>query len=85
MQGTSIADAVRGAPEALIEQNAFHLQLKLTLGQRNQEIANLKEVKINQKREFEDLKVRFKTLDKTHQCIFPRRYPSESHKCKIPA
>jgi hypothetical protein len=35
---------VQRAPESLIEQNTFHMQLKLTLAQRNQELAALKEI-----------------------------------------
>ena len=62
-----MVDVVRGAPEALIEQNAFYLQLKLILGQCNQELVNLKEENISQKREFDDLKARYETLEKTHQ------------------
>lgn len=77
MQGPSAADIVWGTPEALIEQNAFHLQLKLALGQRTQEIANLKEVNVNQKKEYDELKAKYKTLDKTHRCVVPRAIHSK--------
>ncbi|KAF8261291.1 hypothetical protein EI94DRAFT_1705640 [Lactarius quietus] len=56
--GQSITEVVQGTPEALIEQNAFYLQLKLTLGQCNQEIATIKAASVSQKKEFEDLKAR---------------------------
>ena len=62
-----MVDVVRGTPEALIEQNAFYLQLKLILGQCNQELVNLKEENVSQKREFDDLKARYETLEKIHQ------------------
>ena len=62
-----MVDVVQGAPEALIEQNAFYLQLKLILGQCNQELVNLKEENVSQKREFDDLKARYETLEKIHQ------------------
>ena len=60
-------DMVRGAPEALLEQNAFYFQLKLILGQRNQELIALKEANLSQKREFDDLSARYETLEKAHQ------------------
>jgi cell division protein FtsL len=60
---------VRGAPEALIKQNVFHLQLKLQLGQRNQEITTLREASASQKKEFDDLKARYETLEKTHKHV----------------
>ena len=60
-------DIVRGTPEALVEQNAFYLQLKLVMGQQNQEIVALKEVNVSQLRDFNDLKARYKTLEQAHQ------------------
>ena len=60
------ADIVRGASEALIEQNAFYLHIKIILGQRNQELAGLKEASVNQKKEFDELKAKYDTLEKVH-------------------
>ena len=71
MQGMNPADVIRAAPEALLEQNMFYLQLKLILGQRNQEIARLKEVNVNQKKDIDELKSRYETLEKTHQYVLP--------------
>ena len=62
-----MADIVRCAPEALVKQNTFYLQLKLLMGQQNQEMVALKEVNISQMRDFNDLKARYKTLEKVHQ------------------
>lgn len=60
-------DIVRGAPEALVEQNAFYHHLKLTLGQCSQELIALKEENVSQRKEFDDLKARYETLEKAHQ------------------
>lgn len=60
---------MRGAPESLIEQNAFYLHLKLTLGQRNQEITSLKEVNATQKKEFDELMAKYETLEKAHKYV----------------
>jgi hypothetical protein len=65
--GPSAADVVPGAPESLIEQNVFHMQLKLTLAQRNQELAALKEINGSQKKEFDKLTAKFETLEKTYK------------------
>ena len=62
-----MADIVRGAPEAIVKQNAFYLQLKLVMGQQNQEIVALKEVNVSQLRDFNDLKARYETLEQAHQ------------------
>ena len=62
-----MVDMVRGAPEALVEQNAFYLHVKMSLGQRTQEIIALKEVNISLSKGFNDLKVRYETLEKAHQ------------------
>ena len=62
-----MADIVQGAPEALVEQNAFYLQIKLVMGQQNQEIVALKEVNVSQLRDFNDLKARYETLEQAHQ------------------
>ena len=62
-----MADIVRGAPEALVKQNTFYLQLKLVMGQQNQEIVALKEVNVSQLRDFNDLKARYETLEQAHQ------------------
>jgi hypothetical protein len=69
LQGPSPAEVVWGAPAALIEQNVFHLQLKLQLGQRNQEITTLREASASQKKEFNDLKARYETLEKMHKYV----------------
>ncbi|KAF8263109.1 hypothetical protein EI94DRAFT_1807771 [Lactarius quietus] len=69
------------APEALIEQNAFYLQLKLTLGQCNQEIATIKAASVSQKKEFEDLKARYETLDKSHTTMI-KEFAQEYHTMK---
>jgi hypothetical protein len=76
VQGPSAVELVQGAPEALIEQNAFHLQLKLQLGQKDQEISVLRESSTSQKKEFNDLKARYETLDKTHRYVVPFRSKS---------
>jgi hypothetical protein len=76
VQGPSAVELVRGAPEALIEQNVFHLQLKLQLGQKDQEISVLRESSTSQKKEFDDLKARYETLDKTHRYVVPFRSKS---------
>ncbi|KAN0128111.1 hypothetical protein V8E53_014092 [Lactarius tabidus] len=76
-KGQSAADLIWGTPEAFIEQNTFYLQLKLVLGQRNQEVAGLKEASINQRKELDDLKARYKTLDKVHKmaiAVFAEEY-----------
>lgn len=62
-----MVDMVRGAPEALVEQNAFYLHVKMSLGQRTQEIIALKEVNVSLSKDFNDLKVRYETLEKAHQ------------------
>jgi hypothetical protein len=58
---------VQGAPESLIEQIAFHMQLKLTLAQWNQELATLKEINGSQKKEFNELTAKFENLEKTYK------------------
>ncbi|KAF8259730.1 hypothetical protein EI94DRAFT_1834286 [Lactarius quietus] len=80
--GGNIAEVVRGTPEALIEQNTFHLQLKITLGQCNQEIAVLKEACVSHKREFDDLKARYETLDKSHTMMI-KEFAQEYHTMKL--
>lgn len=75
---------VRGAPEALIEQNAFHLHLKLTLGARDQEISALKDASTTQKKEFDDLKARFETLNNVHQYVEPSSSSKKSLKVPPP-
>ena len=60
-------DIIRGAPEALLEQNAFYFQLKVILGQRNEELITLREANVSQKKVFDDLKVRYETLEEAHQ------------------
>ncbi|KAH9013179.1 hypothetical protein EDB83DRAFT_2321798 [Lactarius deliciosus] len=77
----NIAEVVRYAPGELIEKNAFHLELKLTLGQRDQEIAALKEANIAQKAEFDDLKARYETLDGMHRMTI-KQFASEYHELK---
>ena len=67
-----------GAPESLIEQNAFYLHLKLTLGQRNQEITSLKEVNAMQKKEFDELMAKYETLEKVHKYV---TYRLSNHRC----
>jgi hypothetical protein len=62
-----MTDIVRGAPEALVEQNAFYLHLKMTLAQRDQELTALKEVSVGQKRELDILKAKYDTLEQSHQ------------------
>ena len=62
-----MVDMVRGAPEALVKQNAFYLHVKMLLGQRTQEIIALKEVNVSLSKDFNDLKVRYETLEKAHQ------------------
>ena len=62
-----MVDMVRGAPEALVEQNTFYLHVKMSLGQRTQEIIALKEVNVSLSKDFNDLKVRYETLEKAHQ------------------
>lgn len=64
-----MAEVVRYAPGELIEKNAFHVELKLTLGQRDQEIIALKEANVAQKKEFDDLKARYETLDGMHRYV----------------
>jgi hypothetical protein len=54
----------------------FYLQLKLVLGQKNQEITRLKEANVNQKEELDDLKARYETLDNAHKYVVPRIYQS---------
>ena len=62
-----MTDIVRGAPEALVEQNVFYLHLKMTLAQRDQELTTLKEVSVGQKRELDILKAKYDTLEQSHQ------------------
>ncbi|KAH9174183.1 hypothetical protein EDB89DRAFT_1904676 [Lactarius sanguifluus] len=76
-----MAEVVRYAPGELIEKNAFHLELKLTLGQRDQEIVALNEANIAQKKEFDDLKARYETLDGMHQMTM-EQFASEYHELK---
>ncbi|KAH9066076.1 hypothetical protein EDB83DRAFT_2315083 [Lactarius deliciosus] len=77
----NMAEVVQYAPGELIEKNAFHLELKLTLGQRDQEIAALKEANIAQKAEFDDLKARYETLDGMHRMTI-EQFASEYHELK---
>ncbi|KAH9161262.1 hypothetical protein EDB89DRAFT_2080764 [Lactarius sanguifluus] len=76
-----MAEVVRYAPGELIEKNAFHLELKLTLGQRDQEIVALNEANIAQKKEFDNLKARYETLDGMHRMTM-EQFASEYHKLK---
>ena len=62
-----MTDIVQGAPEALVKQNVFYLHLKMTLAQHDQELTTLKEVSIGQKRELDILKVKYDTLEQSHQ------------------
>ncbi|KAH9176260.1 hypothetical protein EDB89DRAFT_1903094 [Lactarius sanguifluus] len=78
---SNMAEVVRYAPGELIEKNAFHLELKLTLGQRDQEIVALNEANIAQKKEFDDLKARYETLDGMHRMTM-EQFASEYHELK---
>lgn len=77
MQGPSTADIIQGAPEVLIEQNSFYLHIKLKLGQCDQEISTLREANLNPKKEFDDLKARYETLEKLHKYVLHRLYQSQ--------
>ncbi|KAI9430225.1 hypothetical protein H4582DRAFT_2064038 [Lactarius indigo] len=76
-----MAEVVRYAPGELIEKNAFYLELKLTMGQRDQEIIALKEANIAQEKEFDDLKARYETLDRMHRMTI-EQFASEYHELK---
>ncbi|KAH9014945.1 hypothetical protein EDB85DRAFT_1898963 [Lactarius pseudohatsudake] len=78
---SNMAEVVRYAPGELIEKNAFHLELKLTLAQRDQEMASLNEAIIAQKKEFDDLKARYETLDGMHRMTI-EQFASEYHELK---
>ncbi|KAH9167197.1 hypothetical protein EDB89DRAFT_1910207 [Lactarius sanguifluus] len=78
---SNMAEVVRYVPGELIEKNAFHLELKLTLGQRDQEIVALNEANIAQKKEFDDLKARYETLDGMHRMTM-EQFASEYHELK---
>jgi hypothetical protein len=60
-----------GAPESIIEQNAFYARLKFALGQKNLEVAKLKELIATQKKEFDEMKVRYETVAETHRQVKP--------------
>ncbi|KAH9022418.1 hypothetical protein EDB84DRAFT_1441230 [Lactarius hengduanensis] len=78
---SNMAEVVRYAPGELIEKNAFHLELKLTLAQRDQEMASLNEGIIAQQKEFDDLKARYETLDGMHRMMI-EQFASEYHELK---
>ncbi|KAH8996456.1 hypothetical protein EDB86DRAFT_2829125 [Lactarius hatsudake] len=81
VQSSNMAEVVRYAPGELIEKNAFHLELKLTLAQQDQEIASLNEAIIAQKKDFDDLKARYETLDGMHRMTM-EQFASEYHALK---
>ncbi|KAH9009988.1 hypothetical protein EDB84DRAFT_1446022 [Lactarius hengduanensis] len=78
---SNMAEVVRYAPGELIEKNAFHLGLKLTLAQRDQEMVSLNEGIIAQQKEFDDLKARYETLDGMHRMMI-EQFASEYHELK---
>ncbi|KAH9011193.1 hypothetical protein EDB84DRAFT_1569910 [Lactarius hengduanensis] len=78
---SNMAEVVRYAPGELIEKNAFHLELKLTLAQRDQEMVSLNEGIIAQQKEFDDLKARYETLDGMHRMMI-EQFASEYHELK---
>lgn len=61
---------MHGTPETLIEQNMFHMQLKLTLAQWNQEMATLKEINATQKKDFDELTAKYETLKKMYKYVW---------------
>lgn len=71
MQGSNVMDVVLGAPENIIEQNAFYARLKFALVQKNIEVSKLKELNATQKKEFDELKARYETISETHRQVEP--------------
>ena len=60
-----ISDVVANAPESFLERNARYVRLQLMVEQVTAELSKLRETIANQRKEFEELKIR----NNIYQCV----------------